>query len=94
MAADEKTLPPFEQELERSRESASRLLDALAQKLRVKRAAENAAYRVQRAAHYVQSISVKDMAAGMERWVRQSPGRSLAIAAVAGFLVGRALRSR
>ena len=81
-------------EVEKSRESAARLLDTLAQKIGAHRAVRTAASSVQRAAHYVQAHSVKDMATGLEEAVRSRPAVSIAIAAVAGFLVGRALRSR
>ena len=81
-------------EVEKSRESAARLLDTLAQKVGAHRAVQTAATSVQRAAHYVQAHSLKDMATGLEEVVRSKPAASLAIAAVAGFLVGRALRSR
>jgi ElaB/YqjD/DUF883 family membrane-anchored ribosome-binding protein len=82
------------QEVERSRESAARLLDTLAEKVGGNRAVRTAASGVQRAAHYVQAHGVKDVATGIERVVRQRPAASIAVAVVAGFLVGRALRSR
>jgi len=81
-------------EVERSRESAARLLENLAQKVGSNRAVRTATASVQRAAHYVQAHSVKDVANGLERAVRSRPTASIAIAAVAGFLIGRALRSR
>jgi ElaB/YqjD/DUF883 family membrane-anchored ribosome-binding protein len=67
-------------ELEKSRESAARLLESLAQKIG--------------AAHYVQAHSVKDVLNGIERAARRRPVATIAIAVVAGFLVGRAIRSR
>ena len=81
-------------EVERSRESAARLLENLAQKIGANRAVRTAASQVQRAAHYVQAHSVKDVATGLGEAVRSRPAVSIAIAAAAGFLVGRALRSR
>lgn len=81
-------------EVERSRESAARLLESLAQKVGGSRAMRTAAGGVERAAHYVQAHSVKDVAAGIERAVRSRPASAMAIAVVAGFLIGRALRSR
>jgi len=81
-------------EVEKSRESAARLLDNLARKTGASRAMRSAASSMQRAAHYVQAHSVKDVASGLEKAVRSQPAASIAIAAVAGFLVGRALRSR
>ena len=94
MAADETALPRIEEELERSRQSAGLLLDSLAQKLGIDRAAHNARNRIERAASYVQSHSMKDLATGIGRFVRQRPGYSLCIAVAAGYLVGRALRPR
>ena len=81
-------------EVDKSRESAARLLDTLAQKIGANRAVRTAASKVQRAAHYVQAHSVKDVATGLGEAVRSRPAVSIAIAAAAGFLVGRALRSR
>ena len=81
-------------EVERSRESAARLLDTLAQKIGASRAVSTATTTVRRAAHYVQTHSVKDMAFEIESAVRNRPAQAVAIAAVAGFLAGRALRSR
>jgi hypothetical protein len=81
-------------EFEKSRESAARLLDTLAHKVGANRAVRRAASEMQRAAHYVQAHSVKDVATGIERAVRGRPASAMAIAVVAGFLVGRALRSR
>ena len=81
-------------EAERSRESAARLLDSLARKVGGSRVVRSAATEVERAAHYVLAYSVKDVVAGIDRAVRNWPGSAMAIAVVAGFLVGRALRSR
>jgi ElaB/YqjD/DUF883 family membrane-anchored ribosome-binding protein len=74
-------------EVERSRESAARLLETLAQKIGSARA-------VRTAAHYVQTHSAQDVAFEIERAIRRSPAPAIAIAIVAGFLTGRALRSR
>jgi len=79
-------------EAEKSRESAARLLDALARKVGSYRA--GATSGVHRAAGYVQTLSVKDVAVGIERAVRSRPASAMAIAIVAGYLVGRSLRSR
>jgi len=94
MAADETALPRIEEELEQSRQSAGLLLDSLAQKLGIDRAAHNARNRIERAASYVHSHSMRDLATGIGRFVRQRPGPSLCIAVAAGYLVGRALRPR
>jgi ElaB/YqjD/DUF883 family membrane-anchored ribosome-binding protein len=81
-------------EVEKSRESADRLLDTLAQKLRIKRAVRNCASSMQRAAHYVQGSSLKDAFTAVDEFVRQRPAPSLLIAVAAGFVVGRILRPR
>jgi ElaB/YqjD/DUF883 family membrane-anchored ribosome-binding protein len=81
-------------ELEKSRESAAQLLESLAQKIGASPALRTAATGVHRAAHYVQAHSVKQALTGLERVIRKRPGYSIAVAIVAGFLVGRALRSR
>lgn len=58
--------------------------------------AEPIAYRVgdslQNAASYVRDNDVQRMREDVEQGVRSAPFKSLAIAAVAGFLVGRMLR--
>ena len=77
-------------EVERSRESAARLLDSLSRTIGASRAVRHAAS----AAHYVQAHSVRDVATGIDRAVRKRPAASIAVAVVAGFLVGRAFRSR
>src|SRR4051794_26160254 len=75
--ADETIPAPSTQEwqleMEKSRESAARLLETLAQKIGGARAVRSAASGVQRAAHYVQAHSVKDVASGIERTVRRRP---------------------
>ncbi|HUB33978.1 MAG TPA: hypothetical protein VMA31_13140 [Bryobacteraceae bacterium] len=81
-------------ELERSRESAAQLLESLAQKIGASPALRTAATGVHRAAHYVQVHTVNDALRGLGRVVRKRPAYSIAMAVVAGFLVGRALRSR
>ena len=70
-------------EVERSQETAARLMETLAQKI-----------GSTRAARYVHTHSVKDVAFEIERAIRRSPVPAIAIAVVAGFLAGRALRSR
>jgi ElaB/YqjD/DUF883 family membrane-anchored ribosome-binding protein len=84
----------LQSELDKSRESAARLLENLARKIGANRAVRKTANGVNRAAQYVQHHSVKDLAAGMERLVRRRPVYSIAAAVIAGILVGRALRSR
>ena len=82
------------QEVERSSESAARLLDNLAQRIGASPAVRRAASEMQRAAQYVQAHSMKDVAIEIDRAVRGRPAAAMAIAVVAGFFVGRALRSR
>jgi ElaB/YqjD/DUF883 family membrane-anchored ribosome-binding protein len=81
-------------EVEKSRESAARLLENLSRKIGASRAMRTAATSVQRAAHYVQAHSVRGVATGIDRAVRTRPAASIAIAVVAGFFIGRALRPR
>jgi hypothetical protein len=81
-------------ELERSRESAARLLESLAQKIGAAPMVRSAADGVQRAAQYVQAYSVKDVISGVGRAARRRPAAAIGIAVLAGFLVGRAIRSR
>jgi hypothetical protein len=81
-------------ELEQSRKSAARLLEGLAQRLGAAPAVHSAAEGVQRAAHYVQAHSVKDIWSGIGSAARRRPVAAIGIAVVAGFLVGRAIRSR
>lgn len=81
-------------ELEKSRESSARLLEALAQKIGAAPGMRSAAGSVQRAAHYVQAHSVKDVLAGIDRAARRRPVAAIGLAVLAGFLVGRAMRSR
>jgi ElaB/YqjD/DUF883 family membrane-anchored ribosome-binding protein len=89
-----KSAQDLQVELEKSRESAARLLETLAQKLGATRAVRTAASGVQRAAHYVQAHSVKDVATEIDNAVRWRPAVSIAVAIATGFLVGRAIRSR
>jgi ElaB/YqjD/DUF883 family membrane-anchored ribosome-binding protein len=84
----------LQSELDRSRESSARLLDNLARKVGGNRAVRSAATGVNRAAHYVQVHSARDVASEIEQLVRRRPGYSIAVAVAAGFLVGRALQSR
>jgi ElaB/YqjD/DUF883 family membrane-anchored ribosome-binding protein len=84
-------LPRVDPEVERSRETAARLLEAFAQKLRRHRATRNAASGMERAAHYVQAYTWEEMAAGIERFAIQKPVAALSIAAAVGFAVGSVL---
>lgn len=91
MAADSPVLPRVDPEVERSRETAARLMEAFARKLRRHRAMRNAANGVERAAHYVQAYSWEEVSAGIERFAMQKPVAALSIAAAVGFVVGSAL---
>jgi hypothetical protein len=84
------TLPRVDPEVERSRESATRLLNALAQKLRASGVVRTATQKFHRA---VENHTVEDMAAGIGRFVRRYPVMVISVAFVAGMLVGRSLRS-
>jgi ElaB/YqjD/DUF883 family membrane-anchored ribosome-binding protein len=84
----------LEAELEKSRASAARLLENLAEKLRTGPVVRQATDRIGRAAHYVQDSSMKDMAGRVKRLVRERPALAILVAAAAGFLAVRALRRR
>lgn len=92
IALTDDTTKSAELELEKSRESAARLLETLAEKIGTAR--RTASGTMQRAAEYVQAHSVRDMAADVESAVRWRPVVSIAAAVVAGFLVGRVIRRR
>ena len=84
----------LQSELDKSREVSARLLDNLAKKIRLNPAVRGAASGLGRAARYMRGETVRNATAGLDRVVRERPFYSIAIAAVAGFLIGRALRSR
>lgn len=81
-------------EFEKSRESAARLMESLAQKIGAVKAVRGAAGGIERAARYMYGYPVRDTVGAMNRLVRRRPVWSIALAVVAGFLVGRALRPR
>jgi ElaB/YqjD/DUF883 family membrane-anchored ribosome-binding protein len=81
-------------ELEKSRASAARLLESLAQKLRAGPVVRQATTGIGRAAHYVHGTSVKGWPARLDRTVRKWPVTCILIAAAAGFLAVRSLRHR
>jgi ElaB/YqjD/DUF883 family membrane-anchored ribosome-binding protein len=82
----------LESELNKSKQSSARLLDDLARKVGSNRTLRSATQGVQRAAHYVQEHSAKDIAVEAERLMRKQPVVTIAVAITAGFLVGRAIR--
>jgi ElaB/YqjD/DUF883 family membrane-anchored ribosome-binding protein len=79
-------------EFENSPRSAANLLQQFRYSLQNNRTIRRARQTAGKAARYVHSP--KDMAAGIERFVRQRPAAALIVAAIAGFLVGRSLRRR
>jgi len=81
-------------EFEKSRESAARLMENLARKIGAVKAMRGAAGGIERAARYMYDYPVRDNVGAMNRLVRRSPVWSITLAAMAGFLVGRALRPR
>jgi hypothetical protein len=91
MSTDLPALPRVDPDVEQSRESAARLLNALARALRRNRAVQNAANGVGRAARYVRASSAGDMAAGLGRLTRRKPAVALSLAIAAGFLMGATL---
>lgn len=54
--------------------------------------AHSAAERIEHTADYIRETDLDHLYAAAERNVRRYPGRSLAIAAVAGFVLGRVVR--
>jgi ElaB/YqjD/DUF883 family membrane-anchored ribosome-binding protein len=84
----------MQSELERSREASARLLDNLACKIRSNRTFRGAASGIERAARYMRGEGARRATAELDRLVHERPIYSIAIAAAAGFLLGRALRSR
>ena len=91
MQADPYALPRIDPEVEHSRETAARLMEAFARKLRRNTAMRDAVNRVERAAHYVHAYSWEEMAAGVERFARRKPMAALSVAAAVGFVAGSAL---
>jgi ElaB/YqjD/DUF883 family membrane-anchored ribosome-binding protein len=91
-AVPAKNQQDLESELNKSKQSSARLLDDLARKVGSNRTVRIATRGVQRAAHYVQEHSAKDIAVKAERLVRKQPIVTIAAAVAAGFLVGRAIR--
>lgn len=93
MAAEEApahNLEELKSDLEKSSQTAANLLDALARKLKATRAA----HRIGSAARYVQAHSMREVATGIERWIRRRPASAILAATIAGFVVGRALRPK
>ena len=77
----------LESELARSRESAGRLLENLAQRV-------GAIPAVRSAAQYWQEHTARDMAGEMNRVMQRNPLPAIAAALLAGFLLGRAVEGR
>lgn len=77
----------LESELERSRESAGRLLESLAQKV-------GGIPAVRGAADYWQGHSAREIAGDVNRAVRRSPVPAIVVALVAGYLLGRVVEGR
>ncbi len=77
----------LQSELAQSRERAARLMDDLARKI-------GASRPLRGAAQFVQDHEWSGVAAGVAKAVRGRPATSIAVAVLAGFLIGRALRPR
>jgi len=60
---------------------------------RVSAVANRAADGLEATARYIQDYDTREMLGSVEQIVRRNPGPSLIIAAVAGFLIGSALRN-
>jgi hypothetical protein len=99
MGFESQPLQAVNLELEQQRQTSARLLDDLAMALSKSAGAASghavsAARRTGHAAHYMQEHYVKEMAAGLGRFVRRHPAPSLIAAVLAGYAAGRALRNR
>ena len=99
----EAKLGNFRRSVEDRRKATAASLATAAEKLHhtadnlpgVERASElahGAADRIGGAADYLRDHDTKAMVSGVEQFVRKHPGKSLAVAAVVGFLVARAFR--
>ena len=82
----------LEAELNRSRESAVRLLEGFARKMGTAR--HSAGVKLHRTVEYVQTRSVGNMAAGLGGVARRRPLQAFAAAAVVSYLITRAVRAR
>jgi ElaB/YqjD/DUF883 family membrane-anchored ribosome-binding protein len=83
--------------IESSRQSTVGALDWTASSLhsgadQVSSFAHSAAERIEHTADYLREKDLDHVYSDIERTVRRHPGRSLAIAAVAGFVLARGLR--
>jgi hypothetical protein len=90
-------------EIEKQRQSSARLLRDFADTLqrtartlpsKAGRSAGRAATQLQISARYVQRQYLRGMAGGLSRTASRHPVPALLVAAAAGYVVGRALRSR
>ena len=90
MSADPPALPRVDPEVEHSRESAARLLDTFARKLRLNWAIADSVERL----HPPRSPTLNDIATRIQNFVRKQPAAALSIGVAAGFLAGRVLARR
>ncbi len=94
--------PRLAADLEKERQSSARLMDKLSESIKAnipskeeaREMLHDAGTKVQDAARYVREHYLKEVTSGVEGYARRRPAASLAVAAAAGFLLGRALRSR
>ncbi len=82
----------LEAELNRSRESAVRLLEGFARRMGMAR--HTAEVKLHRTMEYVQTRSVRNVAAGLGGMARRRPLQAFAAAAVVSYLITRAVRTR
>lgn len=82
----------LEADLNRSRESAVLLLEGLARKMGMAR--QTAEVKLHRTVEFVQTRSVRTVAAGLGGIARRRPLQAFAAAAVISYLITRAVRTR
>ena len=93
MAVDHTALARLDPALERSRQSAARLLNRLAGKLRIKQTAREAAIGQEQAAQYAHSQPMRDVGGEIGRFLRRNPVPAISIAVVAGYLAARSWKT-
>ena len=93
MAVDHTALARLDPALERSRQSAAKLLNRLAGKLRIQQTAREAAIGVKQASQYAHSQPMKDMGTEIGRFLRRNPVPAISIAVVAGYLAARSWKT-
>jgi len=81
-------------EFEHSPRSAANLLQQFRYRIQNNRTVRGAMSSMGGARDYMRDHSISDIAEEVQAMVRRKPGTALAVAALAGFLLGRAIRNR